>query len=95
MLTPILLIIFFILISGILEAAEVALVVISDKEVALDAENGNKRAIKVLKFNLESKAYMTTIQVVITLLALINGAIALDVFKDDVIKWINLDHPIV
>lgn len=95
MLTPIFFIIFFILITGILEAAEVALVVISDKEVALDAENGNKRAIKVLKFNLESKAYMTTIQVVITLLALINGAIALDVFKDDVIKWVNFDHPLV
>jgi putative hemolysin len=57
-----------------------------------DAENGNRRALKIQKFNEHQRSYLTAIQVMITLMALVNGAIALDAFKQDVILWLNINN---
>lgn len=89
MLTPIVMMIFLIFLSAVFNATEVALVVISDNKVNLDADRGNKKALLIQKFTEKPKSYLTTIQVVITLIALVNGAIALHTFKDDVIIMLN------
>ncbi len=89
MLTPIVMMIFLIFLSALFHATEVALVVISDNKVNLDAIRGNKKALLIQKFTEAPKSYLTTIQMLITLIALVNGAIALHTFKDDVINLLN------
>ena len=89
MLVPILSIIFIIVLTAIFSAAEVALVVVSDSKVNEDVLKNNKKAIKIQKFTAESKRYLLSIQVMITLLTLINGAIALDAFYNDVMSLFN------
>ena len=95
MLTPIVMMIFLIFLSAVFNATEVALVVISDNKVNLDADRGNKKALLIQKFTEKPKSYLTTIQVVITLIALVNGAIALHTFKDDVIIMLNSTNQFV
>lgn len=95
MLVSSLVMLFLIILSAILAASEVALVVVSDNQVNLDAEKGIKRAYKVQAFTETPKKYLTTIQVLVTLIALVNGAIALDTFSNDVVLWFNSTNPIV
>lgn len=95
MLTPIVMMIFLIFLSAVFNATEVALVVVSDNKVNLDADRGNKKALLIQKFTEKPKSYLTTIQVVITLIALVNGAIALHTFKDDVIILLNSTNQFV
>ncbi len=89
MIYSIVIMVILIILSAVLSAGEVAFVVVSDAKVDLDAEKGNKKAIKLQKFTEEPKKILTTIQVLLTLFALINGAIALDTFSADVILWFN------
>jgi putative hemolysin len=84
-----------IILSAILQAAEVAIVATSDNRVNQDAEKGNKKAIKIQTFNLNPRSHLTAIQVIITLIALVNGAVALDAFKQDVILWINMNNKFI
>ncbi|TNF09278.1 MAG: HlyC/CorC family transporter [Bacillota bacterium] len=92
MLMPIISMIILIILTAILQASETAIIATSDNKVKEDAEDGHKRAIKILKFNTHQRSYLTAIQVMITLLALVNGAIALDAFKQDVIIWLNMNN---
>ena len=89
MLTSVLVMILLIFLSAICVISDASLVGISDAKVEEDAENGQKRAKKVMKFTEDPKPYQTTLQTVITLAAIINGAIALDTFSDDVLNWFN------
>ena len=89
MLIPILSIILIIILTAIFSSAEVALVVVSDSKVNEDVLNNNKKALKIQKFTNESKRYLLSIQVMITLLTLVNGAIALDAFYNDVMSLFN------
>lgn len=92
MLTSIIAIILIIIFTAILSAAEVALVVVSDSKVNEDVLNRNKKALKIQNFTNQSKRYLLSIQVIVTLLALINGAVALDAFFKDVMALFqNLD----
>lgn len=95
MLTSIILMILLIILSAILVASDAALVAISDAKVEEDAEEGNIRAIRVLKYAKNPKPYQTTMQTVITLIAIVNGAIALDTFSNDIIDWFNTDFAAV
>lgn len=91
MLTSILFMIVLIILSAILVASDTALVAISDAKVEEDADEGSIRAIRVLKYANNPKPYQTTIQTVITLIAIVNGAIALDTFSNEIIDWFNTD----
>lgn len=91
MLTSIILMILLIIFSAILVASDASLVAISDAKVEEDAEEGHIRAIRVLKYAKNPKPYQTTVQTVITLIAIVNGAIALDTFSNEIIDWFNTD----
>ena len=95
MIIPIMSMIILILLSAILQAAEVAIVAISDSKVNADAEKGFKKALKIQKFNENPRSHLTAIQAMITLIALVNGAIALDAFKQDVMIWIDINNRFV
>ena len=56
MLTPIVMMIFIIFLSAVFNATEVALVVISDNKVNLDADRGNKKALLIQKFTEKPKS---------------------------------------
>ncbi|PKK96871.1 MAG: HlyC/CorC family transporter, partial [Tenericutes bacterium HGW-Tenericutes-3] len=78
-----------VIISGIFAASEIALVVVSDNKVSHDADMGNMRAMRIKKYSENPKSYMSTIQMIITLIALVNGAIALDTFSSSVVNWFD------
>ncbi len=89
MLISIIAIILIIIFTAVLSAAEIALVVVSDSKVNDDVLNKNKKALKIQRFTNQSKRYLLSIQVMVTLLALINGAVALDAFYNDVMALFN------
>ncbi len=78
-----------IIFSGIFAAAEIALVVVSDNKVNQDADKGNIKAIRIQKFSESPKSYMATMQLFIVLIALVNGAIALNTFSTYVNQWFD------
>lgn len=89
MLTSVIIMILLIFLSAICVISDASLVSISDAKVEEDSDQGHKRAKRVMKFTDDPKPYQTTLQTVITLVAIINGAIALDTFSDDVLSWFN------
>ena len=95
MLTTIMIMFFLILLIGIFSASEVALVVISDNKVDDDANLGNKKAIKVQKFTKNQRKYLISIQVFAGLVYLVNGAIGLDVFKEEILNWFSITNDFV
>lgn len=80
MLVSIMVILLIILLTAFLNAAEVALVVVSNSKINEDVYKKNKKALKIQNFTNNSNRYLLSIQVTITTLALINGAVALDAF---------------
>ena len=95
MLISILTMLFLIILSAIFAASEVALIVISDSKVDDDAEKGNKKAIRIQKYTDSPKFYVATLQMLITLIAIINGAIALSTFKSEVVLWFNSSFSLI
>ena len=89
MLISILTMLFLIILSALFAASEVALIVISDSKVDDDAEKGNKKALRIQKYTDSPKFYVATLQMLITLIAIINGAIALSTFKSEVVAWFD------
>jgi len=81
-----------IMIYAILNAAGTAIVAVSDNQVESDAEEGNKRAKRVLSYQENEKLFTVTIHMILTLIILINGGIALDTFQNDVRLWLNADN---
>jgi putative hemolysin len=95
MLTTIMIMFFLVLLIGIFSASEVALVVISDNKVDDDANLGNKKAIKVQKFTKNQRKYLISIQVFAGLVYLVNGAIGLDLFKEEILNWFSITNDFV
>ena len=63
----------FIFLTGLIAAAEVALVAISDAKVEEDSQLGNKKAIRIKAFTLNGQRYLANIQVLHLLILLILG----------------------
>ena len=95
MIISILTMLFLIILSAIFAASEVALIVISDNKVDDDAEKGNKKAIRIQKYTKSPKVYVATLQMLITLIAIINGAIALSTFKSEVVAWFDTSFALI
>jgi len=81
--------IILVIISGVFAAAEIALVIVSDNKVNHDADLGNIRAIRIKKYTENPRSYMSTMQMLIILIALVNGAIALNTFSSRVSNWFD------
>jgi len=89
MIYPVISMLLLIILSGIFAAAEIALVVVSDNKINQDADKGNIRAIRIQRFSESPKIYMATMQMLIILIALVNGAIAVLVFSNNVMQWFD------
>ncbi|MBN2300820.1 MAG: HlyC/CorC family transporter [Acholeplasmataceae bacterium] len=87
MLYSIIIMVVLIILSGVFAASEVALTAVSDNKIAIDAEKGNIRALRIQKFTSAPKSYLSSLQIFVTLIALVNGAIAVGTFSSRISTW--------
>ncbi len=85
-------IIILIIINGLFTGSETALVAANDSKVELDAQAGNKRAIRALKYMNKPVNFLSAIQLGITLISFINGFIAADTFANTIIGWFSFTN---
>ena len=71
-----------ILLNAFFAATEIALISINEKKVRALAEDGNKKARKMLKIIEEPTKFLSTIQVGITLAGFLGSAFAADSFTE-------------
>ena len=71
----------FILINAFFSAAEMAVISLNDAKVKKQAEDGNKKAKKILKFIENPAQFLATIQVGVTLAGFLSSAFAADKFS--------------
>ena len=82
MIKQILLQIILIALNAFFAATEIAVISLNEKKVRALAEDGNKKAVKMLKIIEEPTQYLSTIQIGITLAGFIGSAFAADNFAE-------------
>ncbi len=94
--------IFFLLlliaINAVFAATEIALISLNDNKIKLMAEDGNKKAKKLVKLLSEPSRFLATIQIGITLAGFLASAYAAGSFADPIVNFfrnIGLAVPIV
>ena len=80
--------IILIAINAYFAGTELALVSISDIRLKALADEGDKRAKKLLKLTSKPEKFLSTIQVAITLAGFLGSALAADSFAEPLTKWI-------
>jgi putative hemolysin len=89
MLGPIILQVILICLNAIFAAAEIAVISVNEAKLEKLAEDGNKRAKKLLAMSRDSSKVLSTIQVAITLAALLGSAYAADSFAEPLVAWLQ------
>ncbi len=91
----ILLQIILIALNAFFAATEIAVISLNEKKVKAQAEDGNKKAVKMLKMIEEPTRFLSTIQIGITLAGFLGSAFAADNFaeglSDMIVKTFNLN----
>jgi putative hemolysin len=85
------LIFILIMINAFFAAAEIAVITVNDNKVRHDAEDGNKKAQKLLKLVEHPGEFLSTIQIAITLAGFLASAFAADSFSDRLVLWLSED----
>ena len=83
MIKPLLLQLLLILLNAFFAATEIALISLNEKKVRAQADDGDKKAKKMLKIIEEPTKFLSTIQVGITLAGFLGSAFAADNFAED------------
>ena len=78
-----------ILINAYFAAAEIAFVSLNDNKIRRMAEEGDKRAKRLLPFVNSPTVFLSTIQIGITLAGFLGSAFAADYFADSFSKWLS------
>ena len=86
---PLLLQVILIALNAIFAAAEIAVVSTSTAKLEKMAEDGNKKAKRLIKLTNNSSKFLSTIQVAITLAGLLGSAFAADSFAEPLTNWFN------
>ena len=89
---PIILQIFLIAANALFAAAEIAVISVNSAKLEKMAEDGNKKAKKLLKLTKNSSKFLSTIQVAITFAALLVSEFAADCFAEPLSAWFNSLH---
>lgn len=87
--TAILLLLFLILINAFFAACEIAVISLNDTKIKKMAEDGDKKAAKVLKLTENSSRFFATIQVGVTLSGFLTSASASQSFADDLAQLLE------
>ena len=75
-------------INAFFAAAEIAVVSLSETKLRHQADEGDKKAARLLKMMLEPSGFLSTIQIAITLAGFLGSAFAADNFSDPLVKLI-------
>lgn len=95
MLQPIILLIILIILNAIFASAEIAVLSTSEMKLRILAEQGDKRAKKLLFLTEQPSRFLATIQVAITLAGLLQSAFAAENFAQPFVAWlVRLGVPI-
>ena len=86
---PIIIQIILISANAIFAAAEIAVISVNSAKLERMAEDGNKKAKKLLALTKNSSKFLSTIQVAITFAALLGSAFAADSFAEPLSAWFN------
>lgn len=78
-------------INAFFAASEMALVSLNTNLLRKQAEEGDKKAKKLLRLSEEPTAFLSAIQIAITLAGFLGSAFAADNFSDPLTKWIYTD----
>ena len=81
--------IILIMANAIFAAAEIAVISVNPVKIEKLAEDGNKKAKKLLKLTKNSSRFLSTIQVAITFAALLGSAFAADSFAEPLMVYFN------
>ena len=78
-------------INAFFASAEMALVSLNTNLLRKQTEDGDKKAKKLLELSEEPTAFLSAIQIAITLAGFLGSAFAADNFSDPLTKWIYVD----
>ena len=87
LLLQIIFIVILILINAFFAASEIAIVTLNDKKIKRLAENGDKKAVALLKLTEQPTKFLATIQVGVTLSGLLASAIAAQAFSLRIVDY--------
>ena len=87
-LPKLLLLVILILINAFFAAAEIAVISLSETKLRRQAEEGDKKAEKLLKLTQTPDHFLSAIQIAITLAGFLSSAFAADSFSDPLVKWL-------
>lgn len=77
-----------ILLNAFFAATEIAFVSLNENKLKYQAEDGDKKAGKILKMVQEPTGFLSTIQIGITLAGFLGSAFAADSFSDGLVNWL-------
>ena len=77
-----------IVLNAFFAGAEIALISVNENKMVRLADEGNKRAARLVKMNKEPSKFLATIQVAITLSGFLASAFAADNFASPLVAWI-------
>ncbi len=84
----ILLQVFLIALNAIFACAEIAVISMNDNKLEKMAEEGDKRAIRLVNLTSQPARFLATIQVAITLSGFLGSAFAAENFSDRLVQWV-------
>ena len=90
-LLPIIVLIVLIFINAVFAAAEIAIISLSEAKLKKQAEDGDKKAKKLLKLVQSPDRLLSAIQIAITLAGFLSSAFAADSFADPLTVWLRND----
>ena len=88
LLPQLLMLVILIFINAFFASSEIALISLSEGKVRKQAEEGDKKAAKLLKLVQAPDNFLSTIQIGITLAGFLNAAFAADAFSDKLVDWL-------
>ena len=74
--------------DAVFACAEIAILSVNEAKLAKMAEEGNKKAARLLKLSVDPAKFLATIQVAITLSGFLGSAFAADNFSDILVNWL-------
>ena len=90
-LLPILILVILIFINAFFAAAEIAVISLSETKLRKQAEDGDKKAQKLLNLMAKPDNFLSAIQIAITLAGFLSSAFAADTFSDPLTRWLIED----
>lgn len=84
--------IFLVALNAFFAASEIAVISLNENKLRYQAEDGDKKAQRLLDMVREPAAFLSTIQLGITLSGFLASAFAADTFADRLVNWLTVTH---